>query len=761
MHADLTRRTFDPALGFRSVVMQQGRVLLDAEWNEQAEIAAHHDQARAADIIGPAGGPASPDGGPGPFALVDLATGQPPSGQPWDQLGVVPGHYYVDGVLAEAQPHSSNREGAWQLREQPFLATAGGTPGLAEPGPSGRYAAWLYVFDHLVTPDDRPELLESALGGPDTANRAQTVWQVRVEAMDGGESCSEAVAKQMPLRPLMTAMLEDSVAAANACDIATGGGYQLLENQLYRVEVHDIQNGTGRFLWSRENGSVVAGLTAMETAAGVTTLIIDRSGRDEQLSIHAGDLIEVTSTDLRLRREPGHLAIVNAVVNELALQVTWSTGTPPSMADIGRAPIVRRWDGGPDGAGPFPLGPAPQALEGGVTVRFSVQAGDAQVGDYWLIPARTVRLAYGVKALAGTLEWPRDGAGRPLELPPTGPDYHRAPLGVLENAGGVWRMLDDCRKLFPPLTSLASIDLVGGDGQEGPAGAELDEPVRVVVRKGGLPVVGELVQFTAAGGTLREAGTLATIASPGVVKTGPDGVAAVRWTLNAAGPTTQTLTVQRLDGTGNPTDVAVVATARISRDVGSTRTPGMHITGVFVAGRDLLNDSRVFPHEFEEGIQVDLDDAILPESVIGKPVGRLLIEVPFPMPQTGAFPAWPTIKQSFGTHRVEINGFFEVKENIIFWRPSQGVNGGIAELLKGIFDTVIGWRDQGIIDDSAIPILMRFQLDGWAILSSDQSLRLNTHVISFNDNGQTLYQLPTDDDVTGGVFDTWFWLELG
>lgn len=56
---------------------------------------------------------------------------------------------------------------------------------------------------------------------------------------------------------------------------------------------------------------------------------------------------------------------------------------------------------------------------------------------------------------------------------------------------------------------------------------------------------------------------------------------------------------------------------------------------------------------------------------------------------------------------------------------------------------------------------MRFQLDGWAILSSDQSLRLNTHVISFNDNGQTLYQLPTDDDVTGGVFDTWFWLELG
>ena len=48
-------------------------------------------------------------------------------------------------------------------------------------------------------------------------------------------------------------------------------------------------------------------------------------------------------------------------------------------------------------------------------------AGDFRVGDHWLIPARTVRLVYGVSALAGTIEWPVDGTGAPVAQPPLGP----------------------------------------------------------------------------------------------------------------------------------------------------------------------------------------------------------------------------------------------------------------------------------------------------------------------------------------------------
>ena len=57
MKADLTRSTFDQHKQFTRVLMQQGRVQLDSDWNEQTAILLHYMQTLAADIIGPHGGP--------------------------------------------------------------------------------------------------------------------------------------------------------------------------------------------------------------------------------------------------------------------------------------------------------------------------------------------------------------------------------------------------------------------------------------------------------------------------------------------------------------------------------------------------------------------------------------------------------------------------------------------------------------------------------------------------------------------------------
>ena len=38
MKGDFSRRIYRPAKHFSSVLMQQGRVLLDSDWNEQAAI---------------------------------------------------------------------------------------------------------------------------------------------------------------------------------------------------------------------------------------------------------------------------------------------------------------------------------------------------------------------------------------------------------------------------------------------------------------------------------------------------------------------------------------------------------------------------------------------------------------------------------------------------------------------------------------------------------------------------------------------------
>ena len=57
MKGDFTRDTFDPFRHFSRVLMQQGRVQLDADFNEQAAILLHYLRTLAADLIGPHGGP--------------------------------------------------------------------------------------------------------------------------------------------------------------------------------------------------------------------------------------------------------------------------------------------------------------------------------------------------------------------------------------------------------------------------------------------------------------------------------------------------------------------------------------------------------------------------------------------------------------------------------------------------------------------------------------------------------------------------------
>src|SRR5438045_2587401 len=100
MKGDFTRDTFDPSKHFSRVLMQQGRVQLDADWNEQAAILLHYLQALAADLIGPHGGPANADGTAGDgFKITQLQDAEG-NAIKYD-FAILKGHYYVDGILLE------------------------------------------------------------------------------------------------------------------------------------------------------------------------------------------------------------------------------------------------------------------------------------------------------------------------------------------------------------------------------------------------------------------------------------------------------------------------------------------------------------------------------------------------------------------------------------------------------------------------------------------------------------------------------------
>ena len=90
MKADFTRNTFSPLKHFTRVLMLQGRVLLDADWNEQVAIQLRSLRALATDVIGEHGGPADNWG----FAIAPLPT---PAGSNDFRIGA--GHYYVASVV--------------------------------------------------------------------------------------------------------------------------------------------------------------------------------------------------------------------------------------------------------------------------------------------------------------------------------------------------------------------------------------------------------------------------------------------------------------------------------------------------------------------------------------------------------------------------------------------------------------------------------------------------------------------------------------
>jgi hypothetical protein len=471
--ADLTRSTFDQRKQFSRVLMQQGRVQLDSDWNEQVAILLHYMQTLAADIIGPHGGPQDhlgfqiifdPDDLPEVKRnclsdeerkmLEDLKDGD---------FAIGTGRYYVDGVLCENESYV-------KYTGQPCL------PNL-EPTGDERSLVYLDVWERHITSIEDPDIREVALGGPDTATRAKVVWQVKVDTgaddsnvKDGysglqldcngvRDEWKEWVEKWQPAnRGMLKAKGREDVDDDSApCIISPEARYRGAENQLYRVEIHtgskigqddDSDAERGRedrdydrereasagptFKWSRDNGSVTFPIRDLD--GSVVTL--ESLGRDDHQSLRVGDLVEIVDDDYVLQGRAEPLLRVEEV-DVSTMRVTLD-GQPPS--DVGqhltKHPLLRRWDhassASQNGSASYDTIPLQEdtwlTLEDGIQINFQPapeqqKPHQYRTGDYWLIPARTV---------TGDVEWPGD-VGDPDAQPPHGVDHHYAPLAIIQN----------------------------------------------------------------------------------------------------------------------------------------------------------------------------------------------------------------------------------------------------------------------------------------------------------------------------------------
>jgi hypothetical protein len=508
MSFDISRITFSPLNDYLGPAMQQGRVQLDADWNEWLAEINRRIQAGTLDILGRAVYPATT-----PYAFQIT----PISGTP-NSLQIGPGRMYVDGILIEnhgvADTTSTPVLPAWDpaLAEmsdapQPPLAPpaagtapAGSVDYLSQPHPptaalptGNPLFVYLEAWIRTVTYLQDSNLIDKAVG-VDTTGRLQTVWQVKALPVPAGSTCSTPVTGWPPL-PSAGELSNGTIGAAMSgpCCVNTSTGYTGMENQCYRVEIHQpgavdtttppttgftypIADGVATFKFSRDNASVITGVTAVGTGttlAGVSTtaLTVLSLGRDQTLNFAPGDWIEIMDDSAEFGSPASTPGIVLPTGNPGVLcQIDHIETSPPtivltqSVTNTFTTNIrIIRWDqkgkiyqtdgtkitnlwidlGGSGSTGDIPVPPAGTmlVLENGIWVSFSTNlqtnpSGNFYTGDFWIFSARTA-----------------DGSVDPIlnEAPPLGSHHHYTQLSVVDFTAPPTST--DCRTEWPPAST--------------------------------------------------------------------------------------------------------------------------------------------------------------------------------------------------------------------------------------------------------------------------------------------------------------------
>lgn len=441
MKGDFSRSSFDPSKHYTSVRMQQGRVHLDADWNEQADILYHAHCTQLRDLIGSDGG--RPVAQPGfvlalPEPAVTAQATAPQTATMVPDLQISAGHRYVDGILCvNEQPCT--------LRTQPdFPGSAQHLPVLEE---KQRYLFYLDVWQHHITALEDPDLRELALVGPDSTTRTKTVWQVK----------GWPIAIDLDLRDetaawaqLWATFQQEMVQEKGRLAARKNPAGVIVQNQLYRVEIHSNSATAATFKWSRENGTVVYGVEQIkrDQTSDTAFLIKLKPTFADQMALQSGDLVEISSDEATLNGMAGIIGKLEIDAKIVPwLRVTTSELLLPADKISARPErtVLRRWDHQHPQQVALPLQRGQWlTLEDGLEIQFP-NTGSYRTGDYWLIPIRA-----NPDDAGGSVLWPAES-----EQPPHGINHHYAPLALLHQpTAGEWQLCEPPAVTFAPLPQL-------------------------------------------------------------------------------------------------------------------------------------------------------------------------------------------------------------------------------------------------------------------------------------------------------------------
>jgi hypothetical protein len=462
MSSDRARISNDAGQLYRSVVMQQGRVTLEADWNEAQYIASEETRQEALHFVGPVG---TPDDG--------YAISIPNGLVPFDfQIG--PGTMYVGGVrafLPAAIQYSAQPDWLDKANDPDF------TPVRAPQ--TGRDYVFLFLGEQEVGAVEDFDLKDAALGGPDSAQRTRLIQHIErtpTNASDCASALDQLITNwtsqgltfdRLTMRLLSNSSLEVSFVeiggTASPCDPVAKGGYLGADNQLIRVQISDPdpQTGVNRLLWGFDNASFMYRVDVVDP----NTIKLQTAPIDAEHQPRVGQTVELLMAGAQLSNgefvaaPSGFVVTLTTAYNPDTKTISLPTPIPAIYGTGNSADphpprvFLRVWEQ------QLPFTPATALALGdtGVEVTLQSSAGGFHKGFFWMFAVRpsTPQQVYPERYLAGA-------------QPPDGPREWACPLAVINWLGAapapvtstsppvVQPIIDDCRQRFNNLVELTS-----------------------------------------------------------------------------------------------------------------------------------------------------------------------------------------------------------------------------------------------------------------------------------------------------------------
>jgi DNA-binding Lrp family transcriptional regulator len=460
MGSDIARVSFDPSRKYSGVVMQQGRVFLEADWNEQQTIAAEELRAEALDIVGVAG--TSDDG-----YCIGFST---PASPPNFDFTIGAGSMFVGGLRVDTRATTYFTQPDWL------------TPPPPNPTPPASEYIVLHLAEQEVGAVEDHQLKDVALGGPDTGQRRRIVQHIERYATTAADCPSALKAQEsqwtargltfhpatMRLKPQATLQVGFVTGAtSDPCQPVAQGGYLDPDNQMIRVKVI---NST-QLVWGYDDASFLYRVDIVEA----DTLKLRSRPVDAAHMPQSGQAVEVLLSEVHLGHGHAYIAAPDGCVTTLSanydpnsqrVKLTNSLTSPPFPAPpyMSGAPtpsggtnppiFLRIWNG----LETFVPGTPIQLGNTGVTVTIGTET--ITPGVYWMFAVRpsTPQRVYPERYLAAP-------------QPPEGPHQWICPLAIISwTATGVGSLVKDCRNKFKPLINPESTGgcctYTVGDGME-------------------------------------------------------------------------------------------------------------------------------------------------------------------------------------------------------------------------------------------------------------------------------------------------------